>query len=237
MPFRQPLVCRRRQQKSRLPTHLAKVAHPLPALVHIPDQSTTSWAGSTQVRQAARARALRPRRCRLLVQPGTDGQGFEICLHCGRTAAETAPDGPGSLAGHQPLRRWMPRAEDGRTCTGGVPNVSPFAVAGHLWLGQEICTDVCEVQLYGCESRQVALTIALALREIAARRLGVDSDEMGFAAPEASRSGLARNYSAVVLDRASGGAGFVDTIARPSGSARGSPPTPRLHGAGPLWRP
>ena len=169
--------------------------------------------------------------------PGTDGRGFEICLHCGRTAAETAPDGPGSLAGHQPLRRWMPRAEDGRTCTGGVPNVSPFAVAGHLWLGQEICTDVCEVQLYGCESRQVALTIALALREIAARRLGVDSDEMGFAAPEASRSGLARNYSAVVLDRASGGAGFVDTIARPSGSARGSPPTPRLHGAGPLWRP
>jgi hypothetical protein len=153
--------------------------------------------------------------------PGPSGQGFEVCLHCGRAVAELAPDGPGSLVGHRPLRRWMPRAEDGRTCTGGVTNTSPFAVARHLRLGQEIRTDVCEVQLYGCESRQVALTIALALREIAARSLGVDADEMGFAAPEASNAGPGRNFSAVVFDRASGGAGFAATIARdPVGTLR-----------------
>jgi len=64
MPFRQPLVCRRRQQKSRLPIHLAKVAHPPPALVHIPDQSTTSWVGSTQVRQPARPRYVAAARSR-----------------------------------------------------------------------------------------------------------------------------------------------------------------------------
>jgi ATP-dependent helicase YprA (DUF1998 family) len=152
--------------------------------------------------------------------PGPHGHGFEVCLHCGRAAPETAPDGPGSLAGHRPLRG-VPRAEDGRTCTGGVPNAAPFAVARHLRLGQEIRTDVCEVQLYGCDRRDVALTIALALREVAARRLGVDADEMGFAAPQAPHAGAGRNFSAVVFDRASGGAGFAATIARdPVGALR-----------------
>jgi DEAD/DEAH box helicase domain-containing protein len=145
--------------------------------------------------------------------PGPNGHGFEVCLHCGRAVPESAPDGAGSLAGHRPLRG-VPRAEDGRTCTGGVPNSAPFAVARHLRLGQEIRTDVCEVQLYDCDRREVALTIALALREVAARRLGVDVDEMGFAAPQAPHAGVGRNFSSVVFDRASGGAGFAATIAR-----------------------
>ncbi|WP_119271988.1 Zn-binding domain-containing protein [Taklimakanibacter deserti] len=145
--------------------------------------------------------------------PGPHGLGFEICLHCGRSVPETAADGPSALGGHKPLRG-VPRAHDGVTCTGGVANDAPFAVARHLSLGQEIRTDVCELQLYECSSREAALTIALALREIAARRLGVDADEMGFAAPEAAHPSLGRSYSAVVFDRASGGAGFCSTIAR-----------------------
>ncbi len=152
--------------------------------------------------------------------PGPHGHGFEVCLHCGRAAPETEADGPTSLTGHRPLRG-VPRAEDGVTCTGGVPQQSPFAVQRHLRLGQEIRTDVCEVQLYDCDSRQVALTIALALREVAARRLGVDADEMGFAAPQVPHEGLRDNFSAIVFDRASGGAGFAAVLARdPVGALR-----------------
>jgi DEAD/DEAH box helicase domain-containing protein len=34
-----------------------------------------------------------------------------------------------------------------------------------MYLGLEIRTDVCEIQLHDCRYRDVALTIALALRE------------------------------------------------------------------------
>lgn len=144
--------------------------------------------------------------------PGPHGHGFEVCLHCGRAEAETAEDGAGTLLGHTPLRG-VPKAEDNRTCTGGVIQGS-YAVARHLNLGQEIRTNVCELQLYECSSREAALALALALREVAARRLGVDASEMGFAAPEAVNNSGARSYSAVVFDEASGGAGFSTVIAQ-----------------------
>ncbi|WP_189347414.1 MULTISPECIES: DEAD/DEAH box helicase [unclassified Mesorhizobium] len=144
--------------------------------------------------------------------PGPHGHGFEVCLHCGRAEAEHQADGTGSLAGHRPLRGG-PRAADERTCT-GAPEINPYAVARHLRLGHEIRTDVCEIQLYDCASREVALTVALAIREAAARRLGVDADEMGFAAPPAIHPAGQRNWTAAVFDRASGGAGFSATIAR-----------------------
>lgn len=144
--------------------------------------------------------------------PGPAGHGFGICLHCGRAEAEGAPGAGPILTGHRPLRG-LPLAADGVTCT-GAPEIAPFAVARNLSLGHEIRTDVCEVQLYECDTQATALTIALALREAAARRLGIDSDEMGYAAPQARRPGHRPSYSAVIFDRASGGAGFAATIAR-----------------------
>lgn len=143
--------------------------------------------------------------------PGPKGHGFEICLHCGRAAPEEGLNTPTSLAGHRPLRG-APRTEQGH-CTGASAADAPFAAVRNLNLGQEIRTDVCELQLYECDTKAAALAIALALREAVARRLGVDADEMGFAAPEASHASLGRSYSAVVFDRASGGAGFSATIA------------------------
>jgi len=158
------------------------------------------------------------------VRAGSDGKvfwfnrgphhhGYEICLHCGRAAAEIDATGIGSLIGHKPLRGGA-KAQDGETCTGGVINDAPFAIARHLALGQEIRTDLCEVQLYDCASHDAALAIALALREAVARDIGVDAEEMGFAAPEAAHPALGRSRSAVVFDRASGGAGFSTRIAR-----------------------
>jgi hypothetical protein len=104
-------------------------------------------------------------------------------------------------------------AADGQTCT-GAPEYSPYAVVRNLNLGHEIRTDVCEIQLYDCRSRDVALTIALALREAVAKKLGIDADEMGFAAPAAPNNRGVDSYSAVIFDRASGGAGFSTVIAR-----------------------
>lgn len=144
--------------------------------------------------------------------PGPFGHGYGVCLHCGRAEAETEAEGGQALPNHRPLRGW-PRAEAGGVCT-GTPELNPFAVQRRLRLGHEIRTDVCEVQLYDCSSPAAALAIALALREAVARRLGVDADEMGFAAPPAADPlGTRRSWSAVIFDQASGGAGFSSTLA------------------------
>lgn len=144
--------------------------------------------------------------------PGPNHLGFEVCLHCGRSEPETEANARSALIGHRPLRGG-PRAADDRTCT-GAPEINPFGSARYLDLGHEIRTDVAELQLFGCATQSAALTVALALREAIARRLGIDADEMGFAAPAAAHPADAPNWSAVVFDRASGGAGFSAELAR-----------------------
>lgn len=144
--------------------------------------------------------------------PGDHGFGYALCLHCGRAEAEVAANAFGTgLAEHRPLRG-APVAADG-VCT-GAPEFAPYAVTRNVSLGHEIRTDLCEVQLYACTSKEAATTIALALREAVADRLGIDADEMGWAAPPVPNPGGPANWSAVVFDRASGGAGFASTIAR-----------------------
>ncbi|MGX1742109.1 DEAD/DEAH box helicase [Bosea sp. NPDC055353] len=144
--------------------------------------------------------------------PGPHHFGFEICLHCGRSEPETSRDAISALGGHRPLRGG-PRAADNITCS-GAPEINPFGTARNMDLGHEIRTDVAELQLFQCGSQATALTIALALREAIGRRLGVDADEMGFSAPSAVHPADAPNWSAVVFDRASGGAGFSAELAR-----------------------
>ncbi|AQR74192.1 DEAD/DEAH box helicase [Sphingomonas sp. LM7] len=144
--------------------------------------------------------------------PGDHKHGYALCLHCGRAESETDAQGGPGLAGHKPLRG-APTAIDGQTCS-GAPEFAPYAITRNVRLGHEIRTDLCEVQLYDCASSEVALTIALALREAVADRLGIDADEMGFAAPPVSNPQGKANWSAVVFDRASGGAGFSSAISR-----------------------
>lgn len=144
--------------------------------------------------------------------PGAHGHGFAICLHCGRAEAEEGEASGPALAGHRPLRG-APIAVDGEACT-GAPEFSPYAVVRNLYLGHEMRTDVFEILFHECRSRDTALTIALALREAVAKRLGVDADEMGFAAPSAPNGRGEESYSAVIFDRASGGAGFSTVVAR-----------------------
>lgn len=142
---------------------------------------------------------------------GLHSHGYAVCLHCGRSEPE---DGqavagvaiPATMVDHEPLRG-APKAADGK-CTG---NAADFAIKRNLMLGHEIRTDVCEVQLFDIGNEGSALALAMAMREAVARRLGVESDEMGFAAVQ-TPSPLGAKWSAVIFDRANGGAGFASKI-------------------------
>ena len=143
--------------------------------------------------------------------PGPAGAGFAICLQCGRAAPEAERGGelPHGLVEHQPLR-WVPDWEPGSTCSG---NNKPFSVQRNISLGEETRTSVFEIQLRSVRTRETALAIALALREVNARALSIDPSEMGVAAMEGRDADGVAVWSAAVYDRASGGAGFASAIA------------------------
>jgi DEAD/DEAH box helicase domain-containing protein len=124
-----------------------------------------------------------------LSNSGEEGYGYAVCLQCGRTAAETEqqaafrPLPPGLIGdrgGHRPLRG-APKDEHG-ICPGSAAS---FSIKRNLELGHSLRTAVVEVQLYGCHDADTARAIAVALREACAIELGIEPDEMGFAATPA----------------------------------------------------
>jgi len=151
-----------------------------------------------------------------LSNSGEEGYGYAVCLQCGRTAAETEqqaafrplpPGLTGDRAGHRPLRG-APKDEHG-ICPGSAAS---FSIKRNLELGHSLRTAVV-VQFYGCHDADTARAIAVALREACAIELGIEPDEMGFAATPALTPEGSEAWCAVVYDRASGGAGFASTIA------------------------
>jgi DEAD/DEAH box helicase domain-containing protein len=112
------------------------------------------------------------------------------------------------LGGHRPLRG-APKDEHG-FCLGSAGSSS---IKRNLELGHSLRTAVVEVQLYDCRDADTARAIAVALREACAIELGIEPDEMGFAATPALTPDRTESWCAVVYDRASGGAGFASTVA------------------------
>jgi len=92
---------------------------------------------------------------------------------------------------------WLP-VTDGKihSSSVGAVAVSETRDAVISALLRTLEASVLRVALADCASREAALAIALALREAVARDLGVDTDEMGFAAPEAVHPMLGRSRSA-----------------------------------------
>jgi DEAD/DEAH box helicase domain-containing protein len=139
--------------------------------------------------------------------------GFAICLRCGRAAPDSPPEDqalPRELENHRRLRGG--RGETGREarCDG---NDQPFALRRNQWLGHDVRTDVFELQVYGQDGaplkRVAAYSVAVALREALAERLGVNPREIGCAAIPGRSASRAKGYSSVLFDTATGGAGFV----------------------------
>lgn len=140
---------------------------------------------------------------------GRNAHGYAICLHCGRAEADTDNKGltapTPALVGHKPLR--YRKGED--VCPG---NDRPFAIKRNVSLGHEITTDVLELQPQHPLRRAGANALVIALREALAQELGIEADEMGFAATK-SRNGLGADaVSLFVFDRAAGGAGFATSF-------------------------
>lgn len=140
---------------------------------------------------------------------GAHSEGYAVCLHCGRSGAEVASDGPlpHSLEQHYPLRGRSANS-DGR-CTG---NDSSFAIQRHLALGHEISTDVFELQPVAPIAQAAANALVIALREAVGLKLGVEAQDMGFAT-SARKSQLGGKATSLLLfDRAAGGAGFSSSV-------------------------
>lgn len=120
---------------------------------------------------------------------GTSGNGYAICLHCGR--AEPMPSDSEMLpelfqdhkTGQYREHRRLRGAEGGETavCTGSH---SSFAIKRDLRLGHESSTDVLELLFYGLDGKPLndvptAFSIAVAVRSSIATLLGIEITELG----------------------------------------------------------
>lgn len=148
---------------------------------------------------------------------GENGTGYAICMSCGRadsmTSVNEVPEWlkPGKY--HSPI--------------GGVSgghkekDCSNERVMKGIYLGYQTPTNVLELVLRNPQSgewidsesgKTVAMTIAVALRDVIAEKLGVASSEMGFGtrAEKDLDTGATRRV-VQVYDNVAGGAGFVLT--------------------------
>lgn len=124
---------------------------------------------------------------------GPTGQGYDVCLYCGRAD------------GYDPGQPHRPLIGKSNPCEGSG---KPFARKDGLRLGHEIRTDVFEFQPAGWDERGGALALGIAMREALARKLGVDADEMGISAEPRLDAMAGQTVSILLHDKASGGAGF-----------------------------
>ena len=145
---------------------------------------------------------------------GVAGAGYAMCLRCGRAASEceNAHELPYELKDHRPLRGGQDRNEHG-ACRG---NDNPWSILRELWLGARKETDVFELQLRDAadgspvSSDKGANSVAVALRQALADRIGVEDREIGWASvPSRIESTGEETRTIVLFDTATGGAGFV----------------------------
>ena len=159
----------------------------------------------------------------LMTSSGEAGEGYAICIACGRAASEETSDGaalPANLANHFPLRRQEGSGRHDGRCSGNDP--ATRRIRRRVRLGTEFVTDVFELQLDGApntkDGRAIAGAVGAALREALAARLGVDAEEMGLAVAAGLRADGDRRSDAFLFDRASGGSGFASTAGRELGA-------------------
>ncbi|MFC7537173.1 DEAD/DEAH box helicase [Sphingomonas sp. GCM10030256] len=133
---------------------------------------------------------------------GETGQGYKLCLHCGRAQPEGGTRLP-AFDQHEPLR--YTKADDDGRCPGAS---RPFAIKDGLLLGYDVRTDVFELHLAGLDNLGAAWAFGSALRATLTRELGVEVGEVGLVVePRAADLG-GTTYAILLFDQAAGGAGF-----------------------------
>ena len=143
--------------------------------------------------------------------------GYAVCLSCGRaesmTSQNNVPDFLLPDKEHRPVGGGAVGSHKDKNCSGE-------SVKRNIYLGYQITTDVFELFLKNpCtgqwlsdsrENQIIATTIAVALRDVVADRLGIASAEMGFSYRLDKDLETCSGRSVVqIFDQASGGAGFV----------------------------
>jgi hypothetical protein len=149
---------------------------------------------------------------------GEHGTGYAVCMSCGR--AESM-----GFSGKIP-KNLSPgtehRAIGGPGADGQLKGCSAERVIPNLFLGHRTQTDVLEVALRepvsgnwipdSADGQTISNTLAVALRDAIADRLGVSSDEMGYGTRvEKDLDTLEERRLIQVYDDVAGGAGFVLT--------------------------
>ena len=146
---------------------------------------------------------------------GEYDQGYAICMNCGRSESMLhSGEYPKELTNEKPHRPigGMQGAHKEKDCEGNVMH--------NIHLGYQIKTDVLELFLRNPKTGQwltdspddrvIAITLAVALRDVIAYSLGIASTEMGISYRLDKEFDTNQGRSVVqVFDLASGGAGFV----------------------------
>lgn len=129
------------------------------------------------------------------------GNGYAVCLHCGKTAMDTD-----SLVGHRRLRGGKNDQESNRdTCSG---NTTPYAIHNSVILGGRFKTDFCEIRIkdesenYSAD-QDLLYTLGAVISKELSHFLAVEEAEISF--------GIKRYeyFSTIfIFDTAKGGAGY-----------------------------
>lgn len=150
---------------------------------------------------------------------GANGRGYALCLQCGRCEDEP-PNVPGELRakmleGHKRLRGGKEADLEAGHCKG---NDNDFAIKRGLELGAEGTTDIVELQLKdpatgnAFEDENIMTSLAVALRQALASRLGIDVREIGWTVTRTHNPQKQRQRSIILYDTADSGAGYVAAV-------------------------
>lgn len=137
---------------------------------------------------------------------GLFGDGFAVCLRCGRAESVSLRSGVSPLREHHRLRGG--KESDGVSrCEG---NDQPWAIKAPIWLGASTATNVFEMQFTGgvTADAAAAYSLAVVLRDALAAKLGIEAREIGPATIQARGDANQRTHSVVLFDRAALGAGY-----------------------------
>ncbi len=149
---------------------------------------------------------------------GLHGHGYAVCLRCGRANSEITADGPELWPGmenHPRLRGGRGDSGSDTRCTG---NDEDRAIKRRVWLGVESFTDVFELQIIDPDlgsavpDKVTAYSIAVALTQAFAEKLGVSDREIGGATAQSTTQTGAVTWSIFLYDTAVGGAGYVSNV-------------------------
>ena len=149
---------------------------------------------------------------------GTGGQGYAVCLECGRAEpiAMNQDDAAHSIPKpFQKEHRRLRGAQGGETsiCEGSA---RPFAIKPDLRLGHETTTDVLELLLVSLDGQpirdpQAAYSLAVAFRGAIADMLGIELDELGCDIKPVKVSAKLNGYAIVVFDQ--NASGYCSSVA------------------------